>query len=321
MRARKRRSCGCTYAVAIDESLTQTGLQAMAEYLSTLDLAGCDVLVFDSAPPDVFQSRECVLRWVAHHVPLHGRYRRADGSVDLAHAAADFAGTEKVIVGSTATRYTAMEVRQMCDLLERHDVVEPEEYLEPIPWWGGIEAGGMLLHRGADQRRHRTTFGFRRSAFRPLRAATDPAAAGASRAFFGAEFHEAANLFVRREPGRFIDSIRSSRDAAFDSDSPMRSIFFLGLLPLLMAVAIAGGTAIAGGYAGVIAFASIVLAIRGRIGASRFFPLRACLLAPLWIVERSIAVYWSLFARLSGAAANPAASASIRASERKASGE
>lgn len=322
MRPRKRRSCSCTYAVAIDGNASQTELQALAEYLSTLSLTGCEVLVFDSAAPDLFHSRECIVRWVARHLAVHDQYRRADGSVDVAHAAADFATTEKVIVASMTTRYTAMEVRQMCDLLERHDVVEPEEYVGPVPWWGGVEAGGMLLYRGTDQHHEvRTTFGFRRPAFRPAGSAKASVHAGVHFAFPGTDIHEAGGVFVRREPQPFVQSLRRSAASAFDPASPLRNFFFFGVVPLLIVLAIVGGIRIAAGYAGVIAFASVLLAVRGRIGASRFFPWRACFLAPLWIVERSIAVYWSLFARLSGASPDPTAASSTRARERKVSGE
>jgi hypothetical protein len=63
---------------------------------------------------------------------------------------------------------------------------------------------------------------------------------------------------------------------------------------------------VAGGYFGAIAFASIALALRGRVGAGSVFPLRACFYAPLWVVERSVSVYWALGLRMRGAAAEPA---------------
>ena len=35
-------------------------------------------------------------------------------------------------------------------MLDAHDCVEPQDYFEPLPWWGGIEAGRMLVHRGIE---------------------------------------------------------------------------------------------------------------------------------------------------------------------------
>jgi hypothetical protein len=49
----------------------------------------------------------------------------------------------------------------------------------------------------------------------------------------------------------------------------------------------------------------MVLALRGRGGAATLFPLRACLCAPLWVLERSVSVYWALFRKLNGASADP----------------
>jgi hypothetical protein len=44
----------------------------------------------------------------------------------------------------------------------------------------------------------------------------------------------------------------------------------------------------------------MALALRGRAGAGAFFPVRACLFAPLWVAERSISVYWALYRKLRG---------------------
>jgi hypothetical protein len=68
-----------------------------------------------------------------------------------------------------------------------------------------------------------------------------------------------------------------------------------------MLLAVLGGVRLAGSYASVIAFATVALALRGRAGAAQFFPLRACLFAPLWVFERSVSVYWALYRRVRGA--------------------
>ena len=89
--------------------------------------------------------------------------------------------------------------------------------------------------------------------------------------------------------------------AGDDFTFPMKTAFFFSLVPLLLLLATLGGVRLASGYAGVIAFASVALALRGRSGASEFFPLRATLYAPLWVFERSVSVYWALFRKLRGA--------------------
>jgi hypothetical protein len=86
---------------------------------------------------------------------------------------------------------------------------------------------------------------------------------------------------------------------------PVKTVFFFAMLPMAMLLLIAGGARVAAGYAGAVAFASIVLAARGRSGAAAFFPLRVCLYAPLWVLERSMSVYWALLRKVRFAASEP----------------
>ncbi|HEX9160385.1 MAG TPA: hypothetical protein VF980_01660 [Thermoanaerobaculia bacterium] len=300
MRRRSNRSC--TYAVALDSKAGNGEVQELANYLSSLHLAECEVLVLDDCGVAAFDDRDRILRWVAQHVAVLPHQRFSDGSVDVLQAATELAATDKLIIASTDARYTAADVRSICELLDRHEVVEPEEYVDPLPWWGGFDAGRILLHRGVDQTAHvRSTFALRRTSFRPLRGFDERPVGNCARRLLmqGAEVHEAHNVFVRREPRPFGAWLRERpREASADLATPMKSALFLAAVPLLAVLAVIGGTEMAGGYAGVMAFASIMLAVRGRAGAGKFFPMRACLFAPLWICERSLSLYWALFDRL-----------------------
>ena len=104
---------------------------------------------------------------------------------------------------------------------------------------------------------------------------------------------------MRRLPPPWNDWLRDRpRQAGDDFDMPVKTAFFFALLPAAIVLAIVGGVRLAGGYAGAIACAAFVLAVRGRGSASAFFPLRACLSAPLWVFERSVSVYWALLQKL-----------------------
>jgi hypothetical protein len=321
MRRRSNRSC--TYAVSLDRGADSSDVQALAHYLSTLNHQ-CEVVVIDASDGSEFDDHRRVLRWVSRHVAIPAHHRYADGSADMIHAAVELSLTEKVIVARIDTRYSAAEVAAVCEMLDRFDVVEPEEYFDPLPWWGGLDAGRILLHRGVDQGPDdRATFGFRRAAFHPMRL-DDRSVGNSARRFVmqGAALHEARGVFVRREPQQFATWLRlRPREATGDLVTPVKSAFFFAVLPMLLILAILGGAQVAAGYAGVMTFASVMLAIRGRAGAAKFFPLRACLFAPLWIVERSVSVYWALFDRLRGATRNAPATAVLRSSQSVASGE
>lgn len=301
-RPRERR---CSYVVLVRNAAASTGeLRDLAAYLSKLGVADCDVVILDPSPRLQFDLNGRVLRWVGRHVAVRPEHRAGSG-VDIVRAASEHAACEKVIIADDDVRYTPEAIGKLCELLERHEVVEPQDYLDPMPWWGGIDAARILLHRGIEpQPDHGATFGFRRTALRALRtlaAATSPEAQVRRLAAVGAGVYPASDVFVRREPGGFSDWLASRpRLAGDDFMLPMKTAFFFSLLPLLVLLAVLGGLQLAGGYAIAIAFASVALALRGRAGASSFFPLRACLFAPVWVLERSLSVYWALLRKLRG---------------------
>jgi hypothetical protein len=305
MRDQRTQDRRCSYVVLVNGAMAPAGdLRQLAAYFSTLSVAGCEVVILDPSPRLQFELNSRVLRWVGRHVPVRAEHGPGAG-VDLIRAAMAHAGCEKVIIASEDVRYTEEAIGQVCDLLDVHEVVEPQDYLDPMPWWGGIEAGRMLIGRGIEpQPGHGATFGFRRSAVRSLRA-IGPSLESQSRrlAAVGAEVHAAAGVFVRREPstlGAWLSS--RPRQAGEDFALPLKTAFFLALAPLLVLIVLLGGPRLAGGYASVVAFGAFALAVRGRSGAAAMhFPLRACLFAPLWVLERSVSVYWALFRKLRGA--------------------
>lgn len=293
----------CSYVVLIHDAAAAE-LRELSEYLSELNVAGCEVVILDPSPRMQFELNARTLRWVGRHVALAPEYRTRRG-VDVVQAAAAYASCEKVIVAGSDIRYAPDAVEKMCARLESHEVVEPQDYLDPMPWWGGIEAGRILIHRGIEpEPDHGATFGFRRNALRALRAlgpATSNDAQVRRLAAVGAEIHPAPDVFVRRQPGPLAAWIASRpRLAGEDFTMPVKTLFFFSLLPLLVLLSVLGGMQMAGGYASMIAFASVGLAARGRAGAGAFFPWRACLFAPLWVLERSISVYWALLRKMRG---------------------
>jgi len=305
MRHRNPQDRRCTYLVVIERDREPADdLRDLASYLSAISVAGCEVIVVDGSPSPIFESNSAVLRWVSRHVAARPRHRNFTGGIDAVRTAVDVSGCDKIIVADENVRYHADAIESVCDLLDLHEVVEPQDYFEPLPWWSGIEAGRMLVHRGVEPLPdHGATFGIRKSSVRGLRGVDIAWSNGEDAvrrlASQGAEVFSACDVFVRRLPPPLDHWLRDRpRQADGDFAMPVKSAFFFALLPLAILLATLGGFRLAGGYAGAIAFASIVLAVRGRGGASSFFPLRACLCAPLWVFERSVSVYWALFRKL-----------------------
>ena len=222
----------------------------------------------------------------------------------------DVATCDKVIVADERVRYSVDALREISALLDGHEVVEPQDYFDPLPWWGGFDAGRMLMHRGIEPLPdHGATFGFRRAVLRGLRAIDAGASAGdppRRLASQGAEVFSALEVFVRRIPPLLGEWIRQRpRHADKDFSLPLKSAMFFGVLPVGLILALVGGMRLAACYAATISLASLALAIRGRAGAAQFFPWRACLYAPLSVFERSISVYWALLRRLPSMAPEP----------------
>ena len=298
---RPKRPRRCTYLVAADPAATDDEIRSLASYLATLHDTECEVVVVDRTEGETFQTRQRTLRWVARHVAIGGLYTLPNGEVDLLQAAVDIATCEKVIVAAPESRYSAAEIASLCTALERHEAVEPQEFVGPMSWWGGIDAGRMLLQRGLDQPAGTgRTFAFRKSAWHPLRGFDERPCERQVRRLVahGVELSAARDVFIRCEPPSFATWVRRRlREAAADALVPIQAVTFAGLFPFLAFLFVIGGAELAGGYAGMIAAGSVVIAARGRVGARYFFPLHACLFAPLWLAERAVTIYWTLFAR------------------------
>ncbi len=310
MRDRKARDRRCSYVVVVEKGGHPEDLRGLATYLSGLGVAGCDVVVLDLSPRPQFELNGRVLRWVARHVAVRPEHCTPSGLLEPVGAALRVSTCEKVIVASEDIRYAADAIDRIVNLLDAHEVVEPQDYLEPLPWWGSIEAGRILLHRGIEpQPDHGATFGFRRGAVRNMRSlGTENAGDDPVRRLVaaGAEVYAAADVFVRRQPGTLDQWIEERpRFAGDDFSLPFKSAFFFSILPLLVLLATLGGPRLAGLYTGVIAVSSVGLALNGRTGAGSFFPIHTCFFAPLWVLERSVSVYWALLRKLRGTEADP----------------
>jgi hypothetical protein len=294
----------CSYVVVHEDDASPDALRSFAAHLSTLSVAGCEVIVVDDTPS--FDRNRRVFRWVGRHVAALPRHRGLRGTVDPVRAALDLGSCEKIVVGNARVRHDAATIAAMCALLDVHEVVEPQDYYDPLPWWGGIDAGRMLDHRGIEPMPdHGTTFGFRRSATRGLHGldALDDGGDDAVRRLQsqGATVYSAGGLFVRCEPPTVTAWLHErARHADDDFALPLKTAFFFALLPIAVLLGAFGGASLAGGYAGALVIGSLALALRGRAGAAEVFPLRAAFFAPLWILERSVSVYWALLRKLSG---------------------
>ena len=313
-RARRRGSARltsgarCTYLLPIRRTAVDGAeIASFMRYFGDLAAAGCEVLVVDGSPADVFAAHRDAWGSRVRHVPVDPQYRYLNGKVNGIHTGVAIAGCERIVLADDDIRYTADDVDEMCRLLDTFGLVRPQNYLSPLPWWGRMEAARMLVNRGvlrsAD---YPGTCGIRRSAM--LRVGHydgdvlfDNEEIVRHFIVKGASVCHANDFFVLKRPPT-LRKWREQRPRQAYEDFSMRAktAAFMAVVPVALAAAWLGAVTAALGYVAAVAGLALLLAERGRRRgiARRYFPRHVPLHAPLWVLERSLSVYWALYWRI-----------------------
>ncbi|HEX8254485.1 MAG TPA: hypothetical protein VF846_15175, partial [Thermoanaerobaculia bacterium] len=107
----------CSYLVVVENAAASAAeLRELANYLSEVGVAGCEVVILDASPRLQFELNGRILRWVGRHVAVRPEHRSSNGSIDLVRSGATLAACEKVIVAAEDVRYTPEAIGQLCDL-------------------------------------------------------------------------------------------------------------------------------------------------------------------------------------------------------------
>ncbi|HVG39909.1 MAG TPA: hypothetical protein VM870_11500, partial [Pyrinomonadaceae bacterium] len=138
----------CTYLLPIRRvRASAEEIADFAHYFQLLAGAGCEVIVVDGSPAPVFAAHDAGWREFCRHVTVDPQYRYLNGKVNGIHTGVDLARHEKIIVGDDDIRYTIADVGRACALLDQDEMVRPQNYLSPLPWWARMEAARMLINR------------------------------------------------------------------------------------------------------------------------------------------------------------------------------
>lgn len=292
----------CTYLLPIRRAKFDASETAeLARYFATLCDATCEVLVIDGSPREVFDAHHGAWAEFVRHEPVDRRWGYHNDKVNGVHTGVDLASCEKIILADDDMRYAAAEIRTIVELLDRYEVVRPQNFLRPLPWWARMESARMLINRGtlrtAD---YPGTCAFRRETM--LRVGHydgdvlfDNEEIIRHFARSGLAICFANDLFVQKRPPRFRKWTEQRPRQAYE-DFPLRAkTAVFAALPVALVIAAASGHGSAA--AAVVACGSIALALAGwlRGHASRVFPLSVCLFAPLWIAERACSTYWAFY--------------------------
>ena len=297
----------CTYLLPIRRVRANPAeAEEFASYFRGLADAGCEVLVVDGSPREVFDAHARAWQGACRHVAVDPKYKYLNGKVNGVHTGVDLAACERVVLADDDIRYRAADIERACALLERHEMIRPQNYLAPLPWWARTESARMLINRGTLRAGdYPGTCAFRRSAC--LRVGHydgdvlfDNEEIVRHFALQGADVLCATDFFILKRPPTFLKWMEQRPRQAYE-DFVMRgkTVLFASLVPAALALGLLAGAAWALAFAAVVALVAWLVALRGllRDRAYRFFPAGTFLYAPLWVLERALSVYWAFYWR------------------------
>jgi hypothetical protein len=260
-----------------------------------------DVTIVDGSDPALFAGLHRRLPDGVRHLPP--RHPGSNGKACGVMTGFDEARFERIIVADDDVRYDEAALAQMLDRLDGADFVRPQNVYTSHPWYVRVDTARMLVGRafGGD---FGGTVGVRRSRIR---------AAGGYRTDVlfenlelervircgGGRIDVARDVFVSRVPPTMQHFARQRvRQAYDDFAQPARLSLELALAPLL-ALLLARR---AWSQLGAVLLAGVTIAEIGRraAGGAAVFPRSAALWTPLWLIERGIAVWFAVAARMRG---------------------
>ncbi|MDQ4144787.1 MAG: glycosyltransferase family 2 protein [Actinomycetota bacterium] len=289
-----------TYVLPLkwDES---SDVYEMANYLKWLSRR-CDVIVVDGSAPELFDLHAAAwsssAKVIAPDPDLDYAMGKVNGVVTgIRHADSDF-----VLIGDDDVRYDDAQLQRIRIELEDVELVRPQNYFDPLPWHAAWDTARTLLNRSfwAD---YPGTLGIRRAFFMSLGGTYDGNTMFENLELMrtveagGGSISSPLDLYVRRMPPDsahfFSQRVRQAYD---DFAQPPRLLFFLSLLPVVVATSPRRRKRILAGIAG----AAIAMAELGRqrAGGTKVFPPHTSLLAPAWVAERAVCSWLALRSRL-----------------------
>lgn len=294
----------CTYLLTIRRvQFNREEAVDFHKYFMTLARAGCEVLVVDGSPPEVFAAHAKEWENVCRHETVDPQYKYLNGKVNGIHTGVALAAHDRIILADDDIRYAPDDVRRMADLLEKYDLVRPQNYFSPLPVWARTEAARMLINRAfIREGDYSGTLGVTRNAM--LRVGHydgdvlfDNEEIVRHFKLKGANICYARDFFLLKLPPTFEKWIEQRPRQAYEDFVMRAKTLFFAAVPILLALTfLKSGWFLTLVFAGLIAVGAIISAARGlNDGAAKFIPPRVIFYAPLWIAERCVSTYWAFY--------------------------
>ena len=289
----------------------------LAAYLARIAPQVAEVIVVDGSGPEVFAANAAAWGEHARHLPPAPGERWLMGKVGGVRTGVELASRERLVIADDDVRYEPAALRRAAELLERHDLVRPQNYFSRLPWHARWDTARTLLNRSFG-RDYPGTLAVRRTRmlamgmydgdvlFENLELIRTVRAHGGSIA-------SPLDLYVARLPPSAAHFWgQRTRQAYDDFALPLRMALWLAVLPLLavdrrLFRADGPKTSLCGAksprrrrLAPIAAALSIGAAELGRRrgGGAAVFPVTSALLAPVWILERGVCAWLAVGQRL-----------------------
>jgi len=295
----------------------------LAAYLARIAPLVAEVIVVDGSDPAVFAGNAAAWDGHVRHVPPGEGETWLMGKVAGVRTGVELASCERVVIADDDVRYEPEALRRTAELLDRYDLVRPQNYFSRLPWHARWDTARTLLNRSLG-RDYPGTLAVRRS--RML----------AMGMYDGDVLFENLELMrtVRAHGGTVVSPLdlyvaripppaahfwgQRTRQAYDDFALPLRMALWLAVLPLLGLEAHlrhADGTKrrLYGDKSSrrpcrlrqigpVPAAVGLVVAAaelgRRRGGGASVFPATSSLLAPVWVLERGFCAWLAVLQRL-----------------------
>jgi hypothetical protein len=259
------------------------------------------VIVADGSLPHVFAHHAVVWPSGIVHLAIDAdRHADLNGKVAGVVTALRRVRTAKAVIADDDVRCDGFSLRRLSALLDRADVVLPQNIFRPTPWHAVLDGGRTLIARatGGDWP---GTIGVRMDAYRraggydggvlfenlelvrTLRAS-------------GAHVMRADDLFIVRRPATVRRYLEQRVRQAYDELArPARMAAQLAIAPALAAASTRYGARAWAAFA--VASIAVAEAGRRRAGGVRAFSPWVSAFAPVWVIERAFTSWVALAMR------------------------
>lgn len=276
-----------------------SGLEELTAYLRELS-EWIDVTVVDGSDRPRFAAHADAWGGFVRHLPVTVR-SGANGKVRGVLTGVSAARHDAIVLADDDVRYDRAALTAVVAALADADLVKPQNHFRPLPWHARWDTARSLLNRalGAD---YPGTYGVRRGVlartggydadvlFENLEMERTVRAAGG-------RVVVRDDVFVPRRPPSTRHFLSQRVRQAYDSLSqPARLTAELAILPAVLA-ARRQPALLAAWVAAIIAVAEVGRRARG---GRRVFPPSSALWAPLWALERGVAVWIAVVQRARG---------------------